>query len=227
MKNTIKSVLTKNQKKTFGPKIYTEQGTQYRITAKVRYDDECNNGHNSFSIAGEIYRKRKSGGWEVDSFGCLHEQIAKHFPELAHLIKWHLCASDGPMYYLENTLYHAGDKDCHGLRKGEFKQHTSRGDRQNGGIEGVPNWVLEIPEDMKKDVYAEKCPEPVTLHWKPYGRTSEGKTLELQHARSCAIWPEATDEDLLSPDLRQKLIDRLPGLMAEFQKVIEDMGFVF
>jgi hypothetical protein len=31
-----------------GPVFYTEGKTKYRITATVRHDDECGNGHNSF-----------------------------------------------------------------------------------------------------------------------------------------------------------------------------------
>src|SRR5690606_4284689 len=33
--------------------------------------------------------------------------------------KWHLCSSDGPLYYVENTLYHASTKDCCGKEKDE------------------------------------------------------------------------------------------------------------
>jgi len=48
------SVLTKNQKITIPSKRYTENGTVYKITPTVRYDDDCGNGHNSFSITGSI-----------------------------------------------------------------------------------------------------------------------------------------------------------------------------
>ena len=64
------SVLTKKQVKTYGPKMYTEGGRTYRLTAKVYYDDSCGNGHNTFSITGAQYRRRNDGGWEQDSFGC-------------------------------------------------------------------------------------------------------------------------------------------------------------
>lgn len=100
------SVLTKKQVKTYGPKIYTEGGETYKLTAKVRYDDECGNGHNTFAITGEQYRKRKNGTWEEDAFGCIHETVAKRFPELQPYIKWHSCSSDGPMHYLANTRHH-------------------------------------------------------------------------------------------------------------------------
>ena len=109
----MQSKLTKNQKRKF-TKLYTEDGDKYKIVATVRYDDECSNGHNTFAITGDIYRGRI---WECG--GCIHEEIAKHFPELEQYIKWHLVSSDGPMHYLANTLYNAGDKDYNGKRKGE------------------------------------------------------------------------------------------------------------
>lgn len=221
------SILTKSQTKTFGPKFYTEDGTQYRITAKVRYDDQCGNGHNSFSITADIDRKDGCGSWREDSGGCCHDKFAKHFPQLAPLIKWHLTSADGPMHYVANTCYHAGDKDWNGLRAGEFRQHTSRGKIQNGGIEGVPNWVLEIPDRIARDVYSAEKPAPVVCEWKAYGRTGEGKIRELDHARSTAVWPDATDEDLTAPGLEARLMARLPALMVEFKAAVESLGFTY
>ncbi len=117
----MESTLTKNQKKIYPWKVYTEDGETYRLRAVVRYDDECGNGHNSFSITGEIDRKGKNGQWYDFAGGCLHEDIARRFPDLAPLLKWHLCASDGPMHYISNALYFASNKDCWGGRKGEVK----------------------------------------------------------------------------------------------------------
>ena len=151
------SVLTKHQVNAYGPKIYTEGGETYKLTATVRYDDQCGNGHNSFGITGAQYRKRRNGTWEEDCFGCMHETIIKHFSELAPYIKWHLCSSDGPMHYLANTTYHA----------------------MSGN---------------------------------------------LDHARSTAIWPDATLEDLQDQD---KLEARLPGLLEEFKQAVESLGFTF
>lgn len=90
----------KEQTKTFGPVFYTEDGQQYGITAIVRFTDYL-------SITGEI--KCRSGGWyRVESCGQLHKEIAKHFPELAPYIKWHLISTSGPMHYVANTLYWLG-----------------------------------------------------------------------------------------------------------------------
>lgn len=233
MKSTITnptlpaSVLVKEQKKHYGPKHYIENGTHYKITAHVRHDDQCGNGHNTFSITADIDRKDGRGRWEEDSGGCCHDEVAKHFPELAPFIKWHLTSTDGPMHYPGNVVYMAGERDCWGLLKGEFRQHTSRGQYQNGGVEGVPKWVLEFPEGFQKDVYANTKPCPVTLEWKAYGRTGEGKARELDAARRCAVWPEATDEELTAPDLEARLMARLPALMEEFKAAVESLGFVY
>lgn len=219
------SVLTKHQVKAFGPVPISGYGAGGMITASVRYDDQCGNGHNTFSITAEVRTNASRRRQDIQAGGCLHGEIAKHFPELAPLIKWHLCSSDGPMHYVANTLYHAGDRDCHGLRKGEFRQHTSRGKYQANGVEGIPNWVLK--DAPKTDVYAAEKPAPVTLEWVPYGRTGEGKVREFDHARSSAVWPEATDEQLSQEPaaLEAALLARLPALMAEFRAAVESLGF--
>lgn len=117
------SKLIKNQKIKFGPKEYKEDGKTFRITAKVRYDDQCGNGHNSFSITGYIDEKT-SGGWREYSGGCIHEEIEKHFPKLKKYIKWHLTRSDGPRHYIANTCYHASNRDYNGLLAGEPNPRT-------------------------------------------------------------------------------------------------------
>lgn len=224
------SVLTKSQTKTFGPKPYPSYFKGCMIRATVRYDDQCRNGHNSFSITGEIYVPGRS---DIEAGGMLHEDIAKAFPELAPLLKWHLCSSDGPMHYVANTIFQASERDCHGLLAGEFRQHVSRGPNQNGGVAGLPNWVLELPARTERDIYAMEKPAPVTLEWKPYGRTGEGKARELNHARSSAIWPEATDAELIAlgdmprEQAEEILLARLPAIMADFKAAVESLGFTY
>jgi hypothetical protein len=97
---------------------YEEDGRRYRITAALRFDDSCGNGHESFAITGYI-DEANGKTWREHSCGCLHEEIARHFPELAHLVRWHLTSTDGPMHYLANTLYMAGDRDYNGREAGE------------------------------------------------------------------------------------------------------------
>lgn len=218
--NTLpESKLVKNQKRVYGWKVYIEKGLTYRIKAKVRHDDECGNGHNTFSITGEIEEKRGNQFIEC-SGGCIHEEIAKHFPELAPLIKWHLVSTDGPISYLANVCFLAGDRDCHGLKKGEFRQFRDR-------HTGLPAWILDdLPA---KHVDSETKPAPVVIKYKPWGRTGDGKERDFNGARDSAVWPEATDEELsVEPEeLKVKLLERLPALMVEFKAAVESLGFSY
>lgn len=261
------STLTKNQKKTF-TKYYTEDGQRYKIKVEVRHDDECGNGHNSFSITADIF-ETKNGRWI--SGGCQHEEIKKHFPKLAKYIKWHLCGTDGPMHYIANTLYFAGDADCWGRRQGDpigfekaikFEGFPVKFKFKKAFIESLNGYhlkdlnIIKIYHDKEPNTYKAKytlscyfckwyeCPFNTideaeeflqavkTIKFEivetPTGY-SEGKQREFDAARASAIWPEATDEELSLPreELKQKLIDRLPALMAEFKKDVEELGFIF
>ena len=150
------SKLVKRQRRKLGPKVYTEGGATYRIIANVRHDDDCGNGHNTFAITGDIDRKQGSR-WEEDSGGCIHDKIARHFPEVAHLIRWHLSSTNGPMHYVANTVY-----------------------------------------------------------WVEQGNYS--------HARSTAVWPSATDEELAAPNLKERLEERLAALLDDFKADVEAFG---
>lgn len=133
MENTLNtlpaSVLTKNQKKQI-VKHFKEDGKNYTLFINLRFDDECNNGHNSFAITGSLYQRTYKVEPESDrdliASGCIHNDIAKHAPKFRHLIKWHLTSTDGPWGYLGNTLYNAGDLDCWGRKKGEPYNFTRK-----------------------------------------------------------------------------------------------------
>lgn len=155
------SILTTKQVKTFGWRTFSDKGVRYKILATVRYDDSCGNGHNSFAITADIKRLNRTR-WVDDSCGCCHKEVARVFPALAPLLKWHLCSSDGPMHYLANTLYHI----------------------------------------------------------------KQGK---LDYARSTAVWPEASDGDLLDDigNVEARLVERLPALMQRFKAAVESLGLVY
>ena len=234
-----------NQKiKTFA-REYTEGGTRHRIHAELRFDDSCGNGHETFAITGTIDRYER-GAWRDDAGGCIHDEIVKHFPALAPLIKWHLCSTDGPLHYVANTVYHAGNRDHNGLRKGDTRQIIN-------GRTGEPCWTLKarnapgvkISSTPTGDEYRDQETVPLfildnsangakpdlvpVLEWCPLLTHGEGKARELDHARSAAIWPEATDADLMQePEaLKAALLARLPALLAEFKAAMLGAGFVY
>lgn len=267
------SVLTKSQTRQFTKRINDHRA----IVAEVRFDDQCNNGHNTFSITGEI-RDTKTGYRRdryIESCGCIHDDIAQHFPELAGLIKWHLTGTDGPLHYISNVCHFASDRDCWGKLKGE-PYHYEIGFR----FSNVPfshslptkfaQWlkseyesgrrifdVIGIAHDKDAKTYSthytfagfaatqwHECPFhsertaqelaqalaecPVYFDSTPTA-WGEGKEREFDKARSAAIWPEATDEQLsLPPDeLKALLLARLPLLMAEFRGAVESLGMVY
>jgi hypothetical protein len=88
-----------------GPKEYTEGGRKYRITAKGGLHHLRGNARPYFSITADIDRW-SSYRWQEDSGGCLHDDILKHWPELADLVALHLSDDDGvPMHAAENGWY--------------------------------------------------------------------------------------------------------------------------
>ena len=87
--------------------FFVEDGTQYKITAKVSLDDDCKNTMYDFSVTADIYEKKRNGSFCWCAGGCCHEEIKKRVPELAKFIPLHLCNHYGaPMYPEANGLYH-------------------------------------------------------------------------------------------------------------------------
>ena len=192
------------------------------LVVTIRHDDQCGNGHNTFSITATLSEGRKEVAW-----GCLHEEVVRFFPELAPYIKWHLCSTDGPMHYVANTMYLAGDKDCNGLRKGERRQ-----------IKDVktclPAWrLVAVGKDgaeveiSKVEKYQDSETLPscdYSLEYRPWCRVGEGKESELAAARNNAIWPDATLEQLQD---KAVLEARLPALLEEFRAAVESLGLTY
>lgn len=94
----------------------TQWGPGRKIRAEIRFDDNCKNGSQSFAITGEIYRP---GARDVEACGCIHDEIARYFPELKPLIQWHLQDQKAPMHYVANAVYQASNRDHWGRLKGE------------------------------------------------------------------------------------------------------------
>ena len=257
------------RKQVFTTPWRTEGTTKCR--AFIRFDDECGNGHNSFAITGET-QDFYQGRWHGGSFGCVHEDVAKCFPELAPFIKWHLTSSDGPMYYIANTKYHASNKDCWGKLKGEphhhhthikfgtfpvtqvisdklfkfLKERTSYTDPELVIVELTytpdgktysPQYTFEGLEatwgnaPFKSRNEAEQMKEALEIYPVEFIRIpwswGEGKERDFKAARNSAVWPEATEAELMADDLEDKLKARHPQLMQEFRVAIQTLGLLW
>lgn len=76
------------------------------VIIKIRLNDECHNGHQDFSITGEVYQAGKRGDRNLISAGCCHEEILKARPDLKLFVDLHLSTAKGvPMYAIENGFY--------------------------------------------------------------------------------------------------------------------------
>ncbi len=77
----------------------------YKLKVKIRLDDECNNGHQDFTITAYLYEDVRGTKWSAG--GCLHDEILKHFPQFQCFVDLHLCDYLGrPMYATANGYYH-------------------------------------------------------------------------------------------------------------------------
>lgn len=129
MIQTQESKLTINQERTYRADYYDKLGKPCTLVVTVQHDDNCGNGHNTFAITADLYGRGRQPGeptikheptgkalW-LNSCGCLHDEIKEHLPQLAQYIKWHTCSTDGPMHYIANTLYHAGESNFAAARR--------------------------------------------------------------------------------------------------------------
>jgi hypothetical protein len=189
-------------------KTFVAYDGDHTIKATIRYDDRGRNGHQTFSITGSTH----------DTCGCIHETIAAFFPHLAKYIKWHLFSSDGPLHYVANTVFLAGDQDCWGGRKGEVRDYRYNVIVNGGLVFECEPYCLPDEEEanlIAKRIGGEVVPVPWLLH--------EGKERNLDAARHTAVWLDATDEDLTAPGLEARLKARLPKLLEEFNSDMKEL----
>lgn len=202
------------------------------MKVRIRHDDNCKNCHETFSITAEVVTNESKRQNDIAAGGCMHDEIARVFPELNSLIKWHLVTTDGPLHYIGNTTFHAGVRDHNGLLKDERRQIRN-------GKTGKLSWHLVAVDQEGNEVElynleeyqnSDDKPEcPYRLEYRPWCTVGEGKERQLEFARSSAVWPDATDEQLSLPkdELTKLLKDRLPALMAEFKSTVESCGFIY
>ncbi len=201
--------LIKSQTFKSKARVFNYYGSPAGITVTVRFDDECGNNHASFAVTADISQR---GRWAAG--GCCHDEIVQAFPEFAPLIKWHFMNSDGPMHYVSNTSYHASQ-----VKK--FQHFVYFTDKKIIGSDTL----LALLSDEKLEEFKTKYPNvPIKVKTE---LTSDSKDRDLIAARSCAIWPEATDKQLCLPKAKlTKLLEkRLPALIEEFKQVIAAIGF--
>jgi len=196
MKVKAESILTKCQARE-----YRFDGPGFILVATVRHDDQCGNGHNSFSITGEKYTpgyqrgepqlQHENGRYmSLSSCGCLHDEIASCFPQLADLIRWHLVSTDGPLHYAANAIYWAGHS---GWRDGSPNSPPNLDYLKSTILYGVVSGDFDF--DLEDCLYSDDR----GFSW---NEASKGKLTE---------WLES----------------RKSELMRKFKVAVESLGFTF
>ena len=233
----MNSILTKCQKKSVFKILSSDEMKTYgyhngagKITANIHFDDECGNGHNTFSITGSI----KANRCRNDQMGgCIHDEIAKHFPKLQKYIKWHLVSTDGPMHYIANTIYFLSGKDCWGFRKGDAQETTVRAvDKDGNFFEDFKFRFIKANDPIVIKAIEDKI-DVLKKHGFKVERIdtelATGKEINLAAARECAVWPDMPESFAYLPEEEQKkqLAERLPKLMEEFKADMEELGFIY
>jgi hypothetical protein len=168
----------------------------HSVEVNVRFDDNCDNGHETFAITGVLYQ-----GFKDVAHGCIHDEIAETFPELQPLLKWHLCSTDGPMHYLENTLYLAGNRDHWGLLEGEPSTNPChmRYFVQFGDVpikHKVDKWLKEFIEGhlaehrvfVPEAVLHSRAHEGFKPRWRFYGMSGEWQNAPFKTAAEAEQW---------------------------------------
>jgi hypothetical protein len=84
-----------------------EWNKAYKITVTLELHDIGQGPY--FAATAETWRKARNNHYYYHGGGADHVSIAKHFPEFAKYLKWHLVSWDnGPVYYKANAAYWAG-----------------------------------------------------------------------------------------------------------------------
>lgn len=94
-------------------KEFTKEGRVYKIKAKVRLDDDCNNGICFIHVTGEEYIKNKFGYFEEYMFGALGDEIKNARMKAGKFVHMHGKTIYGyDSYFVEDLNYHIkqGDK---------------------------------------------------------------------------------------------------------------------
>lgn len=159
MKNLPASKLIKSQSKTITVK-FKEDTKKRMIDVEMRFDDECSNGYNTFSIVGDLWRSHVSRhDSNMISGGCIHSAISKHAGEelcgeikLKDLIKWHLTSTDGPIHYIANTIYHAESGNLKHARDSAVWPDATI--EQLSDQKALEARLPQLMEDFKRDMEA-------------------------------------------------------------------------
>lgn len=86
-----------------------EGGKCYSFAYYIGLNDDCKNGHLTFSFTGEIKVKKRNGRFYTYISGAIADAIAYFKPELSIFEKLHTCNHLGQPMYIDNIRYHINE----------------------------------------------------------------------------------------------------------------------
>ena len=211
---------TANKLTYLSTKFFTENKEEYRITVTVSLDDDCHNNMCDWRVTADVRWKNQRGQYKEYMGGCCHDEVAKHFPELAKFISLHLCNHYGaPMYPVENGIYHVrrsgmsvameylriSEQECAELYKASEDELYFKYQLFNLGIvKGVQHgdWVrcTQCGAQMLLPRGADQCPECYgydTLVWVDEDR----QEMDTKHLDCLAPMRKLELQEYLSQDV--------------------------
>lgn len=111
---------------------FFEGGKHYSFTYSIKLDDNCKNGHLTFSFTGEIKVKKGNGRFYNYIGGAISDIIAYFKPELEKFNRLHLFNHLGQPIYIDNIRY--------SINKGRTNEQIAK-------IYNIPN--LEAIETLR------------------------------------------------------------------------------
>lgn len=111
---------------------FFEAGKHYLFTYSVKLNDDCKNGHLTFSFTGEIKVKKGNGKFYTYISGAIADTIAYFKPELEKFNQLHICNHLGQPMYIDNIRY--------SINKGKTNEQIAK-------IYNIPN--LEAIETLR------------------------------------------------------------------------------
>lgn len=88
---------------------FFEGGKHYSFTYSIKLDDNCKNGHLTFSFTGEIKVKKGDGRFYNYISGAIADIITYFKPELEKFNRLHLFNHLGQPMYIDNIRYHINE----------------------------------------------------------------------------------------------------------------------
>jgi hypothetical protein len=151
----------------FTETVIKDNGEQ--LVIKIRLGDDCKNGHQGFSVTGDLYSGAGRGDKSLISGGCIHEDILLERPQYKRFVDLHLCDYYGVhMHAVANGYYHlksnpmTTEKFCEYYRvtEAEYNALSNSGDQHHFGyllkeLGILDRWRVEAAEAIK--VLEEMC----------------------------------------------------------------------